>query len=568
MKDNNIKITYPNSEKIYINGSIYPEVKVGMRKVTLTPSVSIINGKRVMNENQPIYIYDTSGPYSDPKSIIDLKKGLPRLREKWIANNENIEILSSLTSEYGKKRLEDCNLDYLRFSHLKLPYRAKKGENITQMYYAKKGIITPEMEYVAIRENMNCKELGIKTYITPEFVREEIASGRAVIPANINHPEAEPMIIGKNFLVKINTNIGNSATTSTIEEEVDKCIWSCKWGGDTLMDLSTGANIHETREWIIRNCPVPVGTVPLYQALEKVNGNAENLTWELYKDTLIEQCEQGVDYFTIHCGIRLKNIHLADNRLCGIVSRGGSIISQWCSHHKEENFLYTHFDDICDILAQYDVAISLGDGLRPGAIADANDAAQFAELDTMGELIERAWNKNVQAFIEGPGHVPMHKIKENMERQIEKCHEAPFYTLGPLVTDIAPGYDHITSAIGAAQIGWYGTAMLCYVTPKEHLALPNKNDVREGVISYKIAAHAADIAKGHPGAIIRDNVLSKARYEFRWKDQFNLSLDPEKALEYYKTGNHIDGKYCTMCGPNFCAMRISHSLSECENHEK
>lgn len=568
MKDNNIKITYPNSEKIYINGSIYPEVKVGMRKVTLTPSVSIKNGKRVMNENQPIYIYDTSGPYSDPKSIIDLKKGLPRLREKWIANNENIEILSSLTSEYGKKRLEDCNLDYLRFSHLKLPYRAKKGENITQMYYAKKGIITPEMEYVAIRENMNCKELGIKTYITPEFVREEIASGRAVIPANINHPEAEPMIIGKNFLVKINTNIGNSATTSTIEEEVDKCIWSCKWGGDTLMDLSTGANIHETREWIIRNCPVPVGTVPLYQALEKVNGNAENLTWELYKDTLIEQCEQGVDYFTIHCGIRLKNIHLANNRLCGIVSRGGSIISQWCSHHKEENFLYTHFDDICDILAQYDVAISLGDGLRPGAIADANDAAQFAELDTMGELIERAWNKNVQAFIEGPGHVPMHKIKENMERQIEKCHEAPFYTLGPLVTDIAPGYDHITSAIGAAQIGWYGTAMLCYVTPKEHLALPNKNDVREGVISYKIAAHAADIAKGHPGAIIRDNALSKARYEFRWKDQFNLSLDPEKALEYYKTGNHIDGKYCTMCGPNFCAMRISHRLSECENHEK
>lgn len=568
MKDNNIKITYPNSEKIYINGSIYPEVKVGMRKVTLTPSVSIKNGKRVMNENQPIYIYDTSGPYSDPKSIIDLKKGLPRLREKWIANNENIEILSSLTSEYGKKRLEDCNLDYLRFSHLKLPYRAKKGENITQMYYAKKGIITPEMEYVAIRENMNCKELGIKTYITPEFVREEIASGRAVIPANINHPEAEPMIIGKNFLVKINTNIGNSATTSTIEEEVDKCIWSCKWGGDTLMDLSTGANIHETREWIIRNCPVPVGTVPLYQALEKVNGNAENLTWELYKDTLIEQCEQGVDYFTIHCGIRLKNIHLANNRLCGIVSRGGSIISQWCSHHKEENFLYTHFDDICDILAQYDVAISLGDGLRPGAIADANDAAQFAELDTMGELIERAWNKNVQAFIEGPGHVPMHKIKENMVRQIEKCHEAPFYTLGPLVTDIAPGYDHITSAIGAAQIGWYGTAMLCYVTPKEHLALPNKNDVREGVISYKIAAHAADIAKGHPGAIIRDNALSKARYEFRWKDQFNLSLDPEKALEYYKTGNHIDGKYCTMCGPNFCAMRISHSLSECENHEK
>ena len=432
------------------------------------------------------------------------------------------------------------------------------------MYYAKQGIVTPEMEYVAIRENMNCKELGIDTYITPEFVREEIAAGRAALPANINHPEAEPMIIGSKFLVKINTNIGNSATSSTIEEEVEKAVWSCKWGGDTLMDLSTGENIHETREWIIRNCPVPVGTVPMYQAMEKVRGKAENLTWELFRDTLIEQCEQGVDYFTIHCGIRLKNIHYANERLCGMVSRGGSIISQWCKVHQKESFLYEHFDDICDLCALYDVALSLGDGLRPGAIRDANDRAQFAELDTMGELVERAWAKNVQAFIEGPGHVPMHKIRENMDRQIEKCHGAPFYTLGPLVTDIAPGYDHITSAIGAAQIGWYGTAMLCYVTPKEHLALPQKEDVRIGVVTYKIAAHAADLAKGHPGAEIRDDALSKARYEFRWKDQFNLSLDPERALQYYKKANHLNGKYCTMCGPNFCAMRISQGLRDCD----
>ena len=427
--------------------------------------------------------------------------------------------------------LNDKSLDHLRFEHICKPLRAKKGCQVGQMYYAKQGIVTPEMEYVAIRENMNCRELGIETHITPEFVRDEIAAGRAVLPANINHPEAEPMIIGHNFLVKINTNIGNSATTSSIDEEVEKAVWSCKWGGDTLMDLSTGDNIHETREWIIRNCPVPVGTVPMYQAMEKVNGKAEDLTWELFRDTLIEQCEQGVDYFTIHCGIRLQNIHLANGRMTGMVSRGGSIISKWCQMHQKESFLYEHFDDICDILAHYDVAVSLGDGLRPGSIYDANDKAQFAELDTMGELVERAWAKNVQAFIEGPGHVPMHKIHENMERQIEKCHNAPFYTLGPLVTDIAPGYDHITSAIGAAQIGWYGTAMLCYVTPKEHLALPNKEDVRVGVVTYKIAAHAADLAKGHPGAYIRDNALSKARYEFRWKDQFNLSLDPERALE-------------------------------------
>ena len=557
------KITYPESEKVYMQGQLHPYLKVGMRKVNLTPTVVVENGKKVMTENAPVYIYDTSGAYSDPEQKVDLKKGLPRLREPWIQERD-VERLTEISSEYGKMRLADKSLDSLRFDHITLPYRAKAGKQITQMYYAKQGIVTPEMEYVALRENMNCQQLGIETYITPEFVRDEIAAGRAALPANINHPEAEPMIIGSKFLVKINTNIGNSATSSTIEEEVEKAVWSCKWGGDTLMDLSTGENIHETREWIIRNCPVPVGTVPMYQAMEKVHGKAENLTWELFKDTLIEQCEQGVDYFTIHCGIRLKNIHYANDRLCGMVSRGGSIISQWCKIHQKESFLYEHFDDICDICAQYDVALSLGDGLRPGAIRDANDRAQFAELDTMGELVERAWAKNVQAFIEGPGHVPMHKIRENMDRQIEKCHGAPFYTLGPLVTDIAPGYDHITSAIGAAQIGWYGTAMLCYVTPKEHLALPQKEDVRIGVVTYKIAAHAADLAKGHPGAEVRDDALSKARYEFRWKDQFNLSLDPERALQYYKEANHLNGKYCTMCGPNFCAMRISQRLKDCD----
>lgn len=558
---NNDKKAYAQREKAYMNGKLFPFIRVGMQKVNLTPTVKIINGEKVMTPNAPVYIYDTSGPFSDPSMQIDLKKGLPRMRESWITARGDVEQLPSITSEYGKMRRDDKSLDHLRFEHIALPYRAKAGKCCTQMYYAKQGIVTPEMEYVAIRENMNCQELGIDTHITPEFVRDEIAAGRAVLPANINHPESEPMIIGRNFLVKINTNIGNSATTSSIDEEVEKAVWSCKWGGDTLMDLSTGANIHETREWIVRNCPVPVGTVPIYQALEKVNGKVEDLTWEIYKDTLIEQCEQGVDYFTIHAGIRRHNVHLADKRLCGIVSRGGSIMSKWCLIHNQESFLYEHFDEICDILAQYDVAVSLGDGLRPGSIYDANDEAQFAELDTMGELVIRAWEKNVQAFIEGPGHVPLHKIQENMQRQIEKCHNAPFYTLGPLVTDIAPGYDHITSAIGAAQIGWLGTAMLCYVTPKEHLGLPNKEDVRTGVITYKIAAHAADLAKGHPGAQIRDNALSKARYEFRWRDQFHLSLDPDRALAYFQEGKHEDGEYCTMCGPNFCAMKLSKDLS-------
>ena len=561
--DNKIKISYPSSEKVYIPGNIHKDIKVAMRRVKLTPTVSIVNGEKKNKENCPVYVYDTSGPFSDPNAEIDLKKGLPRLREEWISRRNDTEQLPGLTSEYGRERLADKSLDSLRFEHIRMPLRAKEGHQVSQMYYAKKGIITAEMEYVAIRENMNCKELGIDTHITPEFVRDEIAAGRAVLPANINHPEAEPMIIGRNFLVKINTNIGNSATTSSIQEEVEKAVYSCKLGGDTLMDLSTGANIHETREWIIRNCPVPVGSVPIYQAMEKVKGKAYDLSWDIYRDTLIEQCEQGVDYFTIHCGIRRKNIGLSANRLCGMVSRGGSIISKWCIDHDKESFLYEHFDDICDILAKYDVAISLGDGLRPGCIKDANDAAQFAELDTMGELVERAWAKNVQAFIEGPGHVPMNKIQENVQRQIEKCHEAPFYTLGPLVTDIAPGYDHITSAIGAAQIGWYGTAMLCYVTPKEHLGLPNKEDVREGVVAYKIAAHAADLAKGHPAAQIRDDALSKARYEFRWKDQFNLSLDPDRALEYFKENSKDDKNYCTMCGPNFCAMRISHDVNDC-----
>ena len=554
---------FAHREKVYMQGKLFPQIKVGMQKVNLTPTVNIDkNGAKHIIPNDPVYIYDTSGPFTDPQKTVDLKKGIERIRLDWHKDRDDIEMLDNLTSEYGRMRMADKSLDHLRFEHICKPFRAKQGKQITQMAYAKAGIITPEMEYVAIRENMNCEQLGISTNITPEFVRDEIAAGRAVLPANINHPEAEPMIIGKNFLVKINTNIGNSATTSTIEEEVDKAVRSCKWGGDTLMDLSTGDNIHETREWIIRNCPVPVGTVPIYQALEKVNGDPARLDWEIYRDTLIEQCEQGVDYFTIHAGIRLHNVHLADNRLTGIVSRGGSIMSQWCLIHNRESFLYEHFDDICDILAQYDVAISLGDGLRPGSIYDANDKAQFAELDTLGELVERAWKKNVQAFIEGPGHVPLHKIRENMERQISSCHEAPFYTLGPIVTDIAPGYDHITSAIGAAQIGWLGTAMLCYVTPKEHLGLPDREDVRTGVISYKLAAHAADIAKGHPGAVVRDNALSKARFEFRWRDQFHLSLDPERALEYFEKGRHTDGEYCTMCGPNFCAMRLSRDLKK------
>ena len=552
---------YAQREKVYLNGNIYPDIRVGMQRVNLTPTVTVEDGKRCVSPNAPVLIYDTSGPFSDPVIQVDLKKGLPRMREPWITARGDVEQLDGPTSDYGRIRRADASLDHLRFEHIALPYRARAGKQVTQMAYAKAGIITPEMEYVCIRENMNCAELGIQSHITPEFVRQEIAAGRAVLPANINHPESEPMIIGRKFLTKINTNLGNSATTSSIEEEVEKAVWSCRWGGDTLMDLSTGENIHETREWIIRNSPVPVGTVPMYQALEKVEGRVEALNWSVYRDTLVEQCEQGVDYFTIHAGVRRKNIHLADKRLSGIVSRGGSIISKWCLLYDRESFLYEHFDDICDILAQYDVAISLGDGLRPGSIYDANDEAQFAELDTLGELVVRAWQKNVQAFIEGPGHVPLHKIRENVERQVVACHDAPFYTLGPLVTDIAPGYDHITSAIGAAQIGWLGTAMLCYVTPKEHLGLPNRDDVRTGVITYKIAAHAADLAKGHPGAMVRDNALSKARYDFRWRDQFHLSLDPDRALEYYKEGKHEDGEYCTMCGPNFCAMKLSRDLA-------
>lgn len=552
---------YAQREKVYLNGNIYPDIRVGMQRVNLTPTVTVEDGKRCVSPNAPVLIYDTSGPFSDPAIQVDLKKGLPRMREPWITARGDVEQLDGPTSDYGRMRRADASLDHLRFEHIALPYRARAGKQVTQMAYAKAGIITPEMEYVCIRENMNCAELGIQSHITPEFVRQEIAAGRAVLPANINHPESEPMIIGRKFLTKINTNLGNSATTSSIEEEVEKAVWSCRWGGDTLMDLSTGENIHETREWIIRNSPVPVGTVPMYQALEKVEGRVEALNWSVYRDTLVEQCEQGVDYFTIHAGVRRKNIHLADKRLSGIVSRGGSIISKWCLLYDRESFLYEHFDDICDILSQYDVAISLGDGLRPGSIYDANDEAQFAELDTLGELVVRAWQKNVQAFIEGPGHVPLHKIRENVERQVVACHDAPFYTLGPLVTDIAPGYDHITSAIGAAQIGWIGTAMLCYVTPKEHLGLPNRDDVRTGVITYKIAAHAADLAKGHPGAMVRDNALSKARYDFRWRDQFHLSLDPDRALEYYKEGKHEDGEYCTMCGPNFCAMKLSRDLA-------
>ena len=519
--DKNFKISYPSSQKVYMRGQLFPDLRVGMRQVSLTPTVTVVDGRKVTEENAPVMIYDTSGPYSDPDIAIQPGGGLPALRRPW--------------------------------TH---------GRRGTLMECARRGIITQEMEYVAIRENMDCADHGIETHITPEFVRQEIAEGRAVIPANINHPEAEPMIIGTHFSVKINANIGNSALSSDIGEEVEKAVWSCKWGGDTIMDLSTGPDIHQTREWILRNSPVPVGTVPMYQAFEKVDGKVEDLTWEIFRDTLIEQCEQGVDYFTIHCGIRLHNVHLAVGRLTGMVSRGGSIISKWCQIHQQESFLYTHFDDICDICHRYDAALSLGDGLRPGSIYDANDEAQFAELDTMGELVQRAWAKGVQAFIEGPGHVPMHKIQANMDRQIEKCHGAPFYTLGPLVTDVAPGYDHITSAIGAAMIGWMGTAMICYVTPKEHLALPDREDVRTGVVTYKLAAHAADIAKGHPGAMLRDNALSKARYEFRWKDQFNLSLDPERALEYYKTSNKVGGKYCTMCGPHFCAMRISQTLEQ------
>lgn len=572
---------FPGSKKIYVNGTLYPELKVAMREITLSDSKPMFtDGEFKKEKNAPIAVYDTSGPYTDPNIEIDVKKGVPRIREQWIFDRADVERLDGITSEYGKERLINSDLDHLRFDHIKSPLRAKAGQNVSQMHYAKKGIITPEMEYVAIRENQKLQDYkaltqqhpgqsfgaNIPQEITPEFVRDEIAAGRAIIPNNINHPESEPMIIGRNFLVKINANIGNSAVTSTIEEEVEKLVWATRWGADTVMDLSTGKNIHETREWIIRNASVPIGTVPIYQALEKVNGKAEDLTWELFRDTLIEQAEQGVDYFTIHAGVLLRYVPLTANRVTGIVSRGGSIMAKWCLAHHKENFLYTHFEDICEIMKQYDVAFSLGDGLRPGSIADANDAAQFGELETLGELTKIAWKHDVQVMIEGPGHVPMQMIKVNMDKQLQECFEAPFYTLGPLTTDIAPGYDHITSAIGAAQIGWYGTAMLCYVTPKEHLGLPNRDDVKEGVITYKIAAHAADLAKGHPGAQHRDDAMSKARFEFRWEDQFNLSLDPDTARAYHDetlpSDNAKVAHFCSMCGPHFCSMKITQDVRD------
>jgi phosphomethylpyrimidine synthase len=572
---------FTGSKKIYVQGS-RPDLRVGMREVEQSPT----HTHATPEQNPPIVIYDTSGPYTDPNAHIDLLQGLPALREAWILERNDTEQLAGPSSEFGRARHGDPKLAHLRFEHLRKPRRAKAGQNVSQMHYARKGIITPEMEYVAIRETLRLNELrndpryakllrqhrgqsfgaAIPDAITPEFVRDEIARGRAIIPANINHPELEPMIIGRNFLVKINTNIGNSAVTSSIEEEVEKMVWSARWGGDTLMDLSTGKNIHETREWILRNAPMPIGTVPIYQALEKVDGKAEELTWEMFRDTLIEQAEQGVDYFTIHAGVRLKYVPLTANRVTGIVSRGGSIMAKWCLAHHQENFLYTHFEEICEIMKAYDVSFSLGDGLRPGCIADANDAAQFGELETLGELTKIAWQHDVQVMIEGPGHVPMQLIKENMEKELADCFEAPFYTLGPLVTDIAPGYDHITSGIGAAQIGWYGTAMLCYVTPKEHLGLPNKQDVRDGIITYKLAAHAADLAKGHPGAQIRDNALSKARFEFRWEDQFNLGLDPDKARsmhdETMPKDAHKVAHFCSMCGPNFCSMKITQDVRD------
>ena len=562
------------SEKIYIEGS-RPDLRVPMRKISQSDTPSATGPQH----NPPITVYDTSGVYTDPSVEVDLRKGLPPVRAQWIEERGDTERLSDPSSQYGRSRQFDPALEALRFEHIQSPRRAIHGANVTQMHYARKGIITPEMEFVAIRENQRWAALedsyggqhpgasqgaSIPRVITPEFVRDEIAKGRAILPNNINHPESEPMIIGRNFLVKINCNLGNSAVTSSIEEEVEKMLWSIRWGGDTVMDLSTGKNIHETREWILRNSPVPIGTVPIYQALEKVEGRAEELSWEIFRDTLVEQAEQGVDYFTIHAGIRLAHIPLTAQRLTGIVSRGGSIMAKWCLAHHQESFLYTHFEEICDIMKAYDVSFSLGDGLRPGSIADANDAAQFAELHTLGELTQVAWKHDVQVMIEGPGHVPMHMIKANMEEQLAHCHEAPFYTLGPLTTDIAPGYDHITSAIGAAMIGWYGTAMLCYVTPKEHLGLPNKQDVRDGIIAYKIAAHAADLAKGHPGAQFRDNALSKARFEFRWADQFNLSLDPEKALEFHDETLPQEGAklahFCSMCGPHFCSMKITQDV--------
>ncbi|WPO67148.1 phosphomethylpyrimidine synthase ThiC [Acinetobacter haemolyticus] len=564
----------PASKKVYIQGS-RPDIQVPFREISLTETPTGLGGEY----NPPIMVYDTSGVYTDPNVQIDLNKGLPSIRQKWIEERNDTDVLTGLSSEFGQARLKDIRTAEIRFAHIQNPRRAQAGKNVTQMHYAKQGIITPEMEYIAIRENQRQREdvdmrqhpgqnFGAQNLreITPEFVRQEVAAGRAIIPANINHPECEPMIIGRNFLVKINANIGNSALGSSIDEEVAKMTWATRWGADTIMDLSTGKNIHETREWIIRNSPVPIGTVPIYQALEKVDGVAEDLTWEIFKDTLIEQAEQGVDYFTIHAGVLLRYVPMTANRLTGIVSRGGSIMAQWCLAHHEENFLYTHFDEICEIMKAYDVSFSLGDGLRPGCIQDANDEAQFSELKTLGELTHRAWEHDVQVMIEGPGHVPMHMIKENMDLQLEVCKEAPFYTLGPLTTDIAPGYDHITSAIGAAMIGWYGTAMLCYVTPKEHLGLPNKKDVKDGIITYKIAAHAADLAKGHPGAQVRDNALSKARFEFRWDDQFNLSLDPDTARsmhdETLPKEAHKSAHFCSMCGPKFCSMKITQNVRD------
>ncbi|MGN2486039.1 phosphomethylpyrimidine synthase ThiC [Acinetobacter calcoaceticus] len=568
----------PASKKVYIEGS-RPDIQVPMREISLTDTPTGLGGEH----NPPVMVYDTSGVYTDPNVQIDLDKGLPSVRQNWIEERNDTDVLSGLTSTFGQERLKDIRTADIRFAHIQNPRRAKAGKNVSQMHYAKQGIITPEMEYIAIRENQRQREgvdtrqhpgqnFGAKNLkeITPEFVRQEVAEGRAIIPANINHPELEPMIIGRNFLVKINANIGNSALGSSIDEEVAKMTWATRWGADTIMDLSTGKNIHETREWIIRNSPVPIGTVPIYQALEKVDGVAEDLTWEIFKDTLIEQAEQGVDYFTIHAGVLLRYVPLTANRLTGIVSRGGSIMAQWCLAHHEENFLYTHFGEICEIMKAYDVSFSLGDGLRPGCIQDANDEAQFSELKTLGELTHRAWEHDVQVMIEGPGHVPMHMIKENMDLQLEVCKEAPFYTLGPLTTDIAPGYDHITSAIGAAMIGWYGTAMLCYVTPKEHLGLPNKKDVKDGIITYKLAAHAADLAKGHPGAQVRDNALSKARFEFRWDDQFNLSLDPDTARsmhdETLPKEAHKSAHFCSMCGPKFCSMKITQNVRDYANN--
>ncbi|WP_201585045.1 phosphomethylpyrimidine synthase ThiC [Psychrobacter sp. HII-4] len=572
----------PASQKVYIQGS-RPDIQVPMRKITLDPTPIQGVDESDWEQNPPFYVYDTSGVYTDPDAQIDLTRGLPKLREGWIAERGDTEQLSGLSSSYGQARARDITTANLRFAHIDKPRRAKKvngkAGNVTQMHYARRGIITPEMEYIAIRETQKQHELtdmrqhdgesfGANTpkIITPEFVRSEVAAGRAIIPNNINHPESEPMIIGRSFLVKINANIGNSALGSSIDEEVSKMTWATRWGADTIMDLSTGNHIHETREWLIRNSPVPIGTVPIYQALEKVDGIAEDLTWEIFRDTLIEQAEQGVDYFTIHAGVLLRYVPLTANRLTGIVSRGGSIMAQWCLAHHTESFLYTHFEEICEIMKQYDVAFSLGDGLRPGCLQDANDEAQFGELRTLGELTKIAWQHDVQVMIEGPGHVAMNRIKENMDLQLETCSDAPFYTLGPLTTDIAPGYDHITSAIGAAMIGWFGTAMLCYVTPKEHLGLPNKKDVKDGIITYKIAAHAADLAKGHPGAQARDNALSKARFEFRWDDQFNLALDPDTAREYHDEtlpkDAHKSAHFCSMCGPKFCSMKITQNVRE------